>query len=117
MDDKQPLESLDPGRGVPGYWEWFQARVMEEAGPVLDRRLREAHPSVGQLVLSWGRFVVPSALAAATVAWMVASHSPPASVIHDAETRVISADPWSDAFPVAVESPDRSPMPFPTDGL
>lgn len=124
MDKKPTLESLDPARAAPGYWERFQATVMQEAAPALDRRLRDAQPDVPQLLLSWGRFVVPSAVAAAAVAWMLASHSPPVSeivsVAQDAETWFLFAGPPSEAFPsdpVAVDGLEEGFMLFPVNGL
>lgn len=123
-DDTPPLQSLDPGPVDPGYWERFQARVMEEAAPALDRRLRGAHPTVPQLVLSWGRFVVPSAVAAATVAWMLVSQSPlPTEVVSaapEAGAWFLFADPPSEAFPtdpVALDSLDQGRVLFPVEGL
>lgn len=69
--DETPLslDALDPVSGDPGYWGRFQDRVMLAAAPGLARRrARGQVPTVMELVLSWGRMLVPSALVAATVA-------------------------------------------------
>lgn len=68
-DSKVPLEILDPARRDPNYWGRFQDRVMKAAAPELARRrARGEVVTVSDLVLSWGRLLVPSALLAATVA-------------------------------------------------
>ena len=97
---------------------------MEEAAPALDRRLRGARATVPQLVLSWGRFVVPSAVAAAMVAWILVSQSPlPTEVVSAAPeggTWFLFADPPSEAFPtdpVAGEGLDQGRGLFPVEGL
>lgn len=62
------LDVLDPVSRESGYWGRFQDRVMRAAAPELARRraLGEV-PTVTDIVLSWGRMLVPSALVAAMV--------------------------------------------------
>ena len=60
-----PLELLDPGHSDPGHWARFQARVMALAGPELARR-RAARPlTVGDVLASWWRLLVPASVVAA----------------------------------------------------
>ena len=59
------LELLDPGHSDPGHWARFQARVMALAGPELARR-RAARPlTVGDVLASWWRLLVPASVVAA----------------------------------------------------
>lgn len=60
-----PLEHLDPGRSDPGYWARFQAGVMALAGPELARRRATRQPTVGDVLASWGRLLVPASVVAA----------------------------------------------------
>lgn len=60
-----PLELLDPGNSDPGHWARFQARVMALAGPELARR-RAARPlTIGDVLASWWRLLVPASVVAA----------------------------------------------------
>jgi hypothetical protein len=70
IEPKVSLDALDPGRGDPGYWGRFQAQVMSAAGPELTRR-RRARVTMGDVMLSWSRLVVPFAVTAAAAAALV----------------------------------------------
>lgn len=59
------LELLDPGHSDPGHWGRFQARVMALAGPELARRRVARHPTVGDVLASWWRLLVPASVVAA----------------------------------------------------
>jgi hypothetical protein len=66
------LGALDPAAQDPRYWERFQARVMLAAAPELRRRrARGEVVTVTDVVLSWGRMLVPTALAAAVAAGLL----------------------------------------------
>lgn len=72
MNDREtrvPLGVLDPGCGDPGYWWRFQKRVMDAAQPVLAHR-RRARVTVGGVMASWSRMILPATLAAAVVAML-----------------------------------------------
>jgi hypothetical protein len=62
-----PLGALDPGERDPRYWERFHDAVLRAAAPELARR-RAMPLTVGGVLLSWGRMIVPGAVAAAAVA-------------------------------------------------
>jgi hypothetical protein len=71
MNDIEPrldLTSIDPGDRDPHYWERFQHTVMRQAMPSLARRGKRVRVTVGGVVTSWSRLIVPSAVAAAAVA-------------------------------------------------
>ncbi len=60
-----PLGPLDPGHDDPWYWDRFHSRVLAAAGPELARRRRLAEFTISDMVLSWGRLLVPGTLVAA----------------------------------------------------
>lgn len=60
-----PLELLDPGHSDPGHWARFQARVMALAGPELARRRATRPLTVGDVLASWWRLLVPASVVAA----------------------------------------------------
>ena len=62
------LEVVDPGHGLPGYWERFHATVMERAAFELARRRKVARESVASVLSGWSRSLIPVAVAAAVVA-------------------------------------------------
>ena len=67
------LELLDPGHSDPGHWARFQARVMALAGPELARRRATRPLTVGDVLASWWRLLVPaSVVAAAAMASLLA---------------------------------------------
>lgn len=76
MEPKVPLEELDPGRDDPWYWGRTYTRIMRAAGPALARRAARARLTVGDVVASWARALVPLALTAAAVASFSLLRSP-----------------------------------------
>ena len=56
------LAALDPDRADPGYWYRFHRWVVAAAAPELARRRRAAGATVGDVILSWRRTLVPAAL-------------------------------------------------------
>ncbi len=77
------LEVLDPGYGLPGYWERFHAGVMERTAFERARRRGLARQSVAAVLSGWSRSLIPVAAAAAAVAAFLVgrevSHSADAS--------------------------------------
>lgn len=67
LEPRVPLALLDPGHGDPGYWWRFQRAVMDAAEPVLASR-RSARVTVGSVMVSWSRMILPATAAAAVVA-------------------------------------------------
>jgi len=66
------LAALDPGSQDERYWTWFQESIMSKAMAELGRRQRMARATVSEVLTSWSRSLVPAALAAATIATIVA---------------------------------------------
>jgi hypothetical protein len=65
------LQFMDPATDDPNYWLRFRSWVMKNAATELARRRLVAELTMGDVVTSWARAVVPTALAAATVAGLV----------------------------------------------
>lgn len=70
------LRALDPASGDPSYWLRFRSWVMESAGPELARRRLLADVTVGDVLQSWSRTLVPTALLAAAVAGLALLRGP-----------------------------------------
>jgi len=64
----EALESLDPVRREANYWFRFHGRVMAGAASELARRRTMARETVVEVMASWSRTVVPTAMLAAAVA-------------------------------------------------
>jgi hypothetical protein len=72
--DTELLEALwvlDPARMDPNYWLRFRSWIMGAAARELARRRLMAQLTVGDVVQSWARAVLPTALAAALVAGLL----------------------------------------------
>lgn len=65
------LESLDPASHDPNYWFRFHGRVMAGASSELARRRVLADLTVGDVLASWSRTLVPTAMLAAAVATLI----------------------------------------------
>ena len=65
------LESLDPATEDPNYWFRFRGWVMTGAARELARRRFVAQLTVGDVMNSWARMVVPTAVLAAAVAGLL----------------------------------------------
>ncbi len=72
------LAALDPGALEPAYWSRFEDWVMASAGPALARRRAMSHVTIADVVFSWARTLVPTALAAATIAGLALLRARPA---------------------------------------
>lgn len=68
MELAETLSSLDPASVDPNYWFRFHGRVMAGAGTELARRRMMAGLTVGDVLASWSRTLVPTAMLAAAVA-------------------------------------------------
>jgi hypothetical protein len=67
----EALKAVDPGSGDPSYWLRFRASVVSGAGRELARRRLLAELTVGDVLTSWARAVVPTAALAAALAAIV----------------------------------------------
>ncbi|MDE0899507.1 MAG: hypothetical protein OSA81_10850 [Longimicrobiales bacterium] len=64
----EALASLDPATKDPNYWLLFRGWVMTGAAGELARRRVMAELTVSDVLTSWSRTVVPTALLAAAIA-------------------------------------------------
>jgi hypothetical protein len=65
------LAMIDPASGDPNYWLRFRSWVLSGASRELARRRMMAQLTVGDVVGSWARTLVPTALLAAVLAGVV----------------------------------------------
>jgi hypothetical protein len=65
------LSRIDPANDDPNYWLRFRSWVMTNAARELARRRMVGRVTVGDVVHSWARALVPTALLAAVVAGIV----------------------------------------------
>jgi hypothetical protein len=65
------LRVLDPATEDPSYWLRFRSSVMTEAARALAQRRLMADITISDVLTSWGRAVVPAALAAAAAGIML----------------------------------------------
>ena len=65
------LDLLDPERRDPNYWLRFRAWVLNNAAAELARRRLMHELTVGDVMTSWARAVVPTAVLAAAVAGLL----------------------------------------------
>lgn len=70
------LGLLDPSHGDPNYWLRFTRWVVERAGPELARRRLIADLTVGDVMTSWARAVLPTAALAAALAALLLVRGP-----------------------------------------
>lgn len=68
------LSALDPASRDPNYWFRFRWWVMSGAAMELARRRREVRLTVGDVLESWARALLPTAAFVAAVAGMLLLH-------------------------------------------
>jgi len=71
------LEAVDPASADPNYWLRFQSWVLKNAAPELARRRLMAQLTMGDVMSSWARTVIPTAVLAAALAGMLLFRGPP----------------------------------------
>jgi anti-sigma factor RsiW len=93
LEERLPLESLDPASKDPGFWLRFHGRVMGDAESELARRRMMGEISVADVVFAWRRALVPMVLLAAAMAGiLILGHEPPQEVQVVALEEVFSQD-------------------------
>lgn len=104
-EPRASLDPVDPGYGVPGYWERFHAMVMERAALGLARRRELARESVAVVLSGWSRSLIPVGIAAAVAAALLvgsevrnAGESAPPLVLED----VLASEVEDRALPVVM---------------
>lgn len=68
MEIAAMLAPVDPASADGSYWLRFQSRVMRAAAPELARRRMLPDLTVSDVLASWSRAVVPTAVLAAAIA-------------------------------------------------
>jgi hypothetical protein len=95
------LEALDPGGDDGLYWARFRRSVLLRAGAELARRRDRLDPTVGDVVVSWGRAVVPLAVVAAGLAAVLLWEAPAAPDPGAAGVEELLAEGLEDGSPPA----------------
>ena len=67
----ESLRVLDPESADPNYWLRFRSWVMTNAAAELARRRLMAKLTIGDVMTSWARTVVPTAVLAAALAGLL----------------------------------------------
>lgn len=101
----EALSLIDPARRDPNYWLRFRSWVLHGAALELARRRMMARLTVGEVVNSWARALVPTALLAAVLAGIVLWRSG-APVLMSVEELLVS-EIQGETIPV-MASPARS---------
>jgi hypothetical protein len=105
----EALTAFDPAARDPGYWLRFRSWVMTGAARELARRRFVAQMTIGDVVQSWARALVPTAVLTAVIAGLVLMHggllAPPRPIsVEELLVSEIDGEP----LPVMLE-PGRAP--------
>lgn len=102
------LDALDPAHDDANYWLRFRGEVLEGAARELARRRAVAKLTVQDVLSSWSKTVVPTALLAATVAGIALMRPSQADVVQSMsiEELLVSEIP-AETVPVLL-SPDEA---------
>lgn len=76
----EALKALDPASGDPNYWFRFRGWVMSGSAAELSRRRLMAQITIGDVMSSWARTLLPTAALAAALAGIVLVRSGGAQV-------------------------------------
>lgn len=103
----EALAALDPTSRDPNYWFRFRAWVLRSASRELARRRLMAQLTVGDVMESWARTVIPTAVLAAALAGVLlirgATLSEPGPVTAD---ELIVTEVEGETLPMMLESDD-----------
>ena len=105
LDDRLPLDPLDPGSHDPGFWLRFHGRVMAQAMDELARRRMAGEWSIAEVVFQWRKTLVPVTLLAATLAgiFVLGHEEPGPSVSLIALEDVLVEDLAGDPIPTVLQ--------------
>ncbi len=111
------LRALDPATDDPHYWVRFRSWVVERAGPELSRRRLLSDVTVGDVLQSWSRTLVPTALLAAAVAALSLVRGPvaPEAANHVGVEELLVSELADDPIPAALAPQVGSAVSFVTD--
>lgn len=95
------LSMLDPAGRDPNYWLRFRWWVMSGAARELARRRRDVRLTVGDVLESWARALLPTAaLVAALAGMLVLSSEPPAEWTGVAVDELLLSEVEGTAVPI-----------------
>ena len=101
------LRALDPATEDPSYWLRFRSWVVESAAPELARRRLLADVTVGDVLQSWSRTLVPTALLAAAVAGLALLRGPVAPEVNPLVVEeLLVSELGDDPIPAALSPQD-----------
>lgn len=101
------LRFVDPASVDPNYWLRFQSWVLKNAGPELARRRLMADLTVGDVLTSWSRTLLPAAVLAATLAALFlvrGSQAPGAAPVAVGVEELLVADIEDGTIPATLDS-------------
>ena len=104
------LEALDPGGDDGLYWARFRRSVLLRAGAELARRRERVEATVEDVVVAWGRAVVPLAVVAAGLAAVLLWEAPPAPDPATLGVEELLAEGLDDAPPPAFLASEADEM-------
>jgi hypothetical protein len=104
-DLREALHSLDPASIDPNYWLRFRGWVMTDAARELARRRLMAELTVADVLNSWSRTVLPTALLAAAMAgvMLMRTPEPPVEIAIGLEELLVSELP-AETVPVLLSA-------------
>ena len=104
----EALQSLDPASEDPNYWFRFRGWVMSGAARELAQRRLMAELTIGEVMTSWARTLVPTAaLAAAVAAFVLVRAATPMPTQHVGLEELLVTDVPVETQPVFL-SPDAA---------
>lgn len=103
----EALKALDPASHDPNFWVRFHSRIMAGANRELARRRLVVDLTIGDVLVSWARTVVPTALAAAAVAFLMLTRPVPAAVQQPADVEdLLLSDVPAESVPAILSASD-----------
>jgi hypothetical protein len=113
MELAEALAVLDPARGDPNYWLRFCSWVMGGAARELSRRRLMAQLTVGDVMQSWARTVVPTAVAAALLAGLLLIRSSALSApLPIGVEELLVSEIQGETIPMMLEAEDAGAVAF-----
>jgi hypothetical protein len=106
------LRLVDPASRDPNYWLRFQSWVLRNAGAELARRRLMADLTVGDVLTSWSRTLVPAAVLAAAVAalLMVQNAHVPATPLAVGVEELLVVGIEDETIPVALDNDESATL-------
>jgi hypothetical protein len=99
------LAALDPTTMDPNYWLRFRAWVVDNAAPELARRRLAAELTVGDVMTSWARMVMPTAILAAALAGLMLLRGESVSTQPLGVEEMLVAEVDGQTIPAALDAP------------